>query len=275
MIKIAHLSDLHFSHISLFPFHLKRFVGLSNLILNRKKSYIEKHLNKVQAILKKKEINTVLISGDLTCTSHKKEFEKAKNFLNSFEKSEFFIVAGNHDSYIKPARDNVHFLNLLSSDQFTKSKIDFQKLSDKWVYIGIDCTYPSSLFSAEGDFTNEIEKELMNTLNAISRDKNILVQNHFPIFHNAKKRRLLKGRQRLEELLKRYPNVKIYLHGHTHKASILKKEKLPYMICSGCTSHKTKGSFNIFTLKDLSFDVETYSLKDNDWFLERTQTLSL
>ncbi|KKK81455.1 hypothetical protein LCGC14_2813260, partial [marine sediment metagenome] len=152
MITIAHLSDLHFSNISIFPLSLKRFIGTTNLLITRKRSYIDTHLFKLPDLLKSLNVNNIFITGDLSSTSLKKEFEKAKKFIDSFDENmKFFIIPGNHDTYTRQANKQSYFQNILKSNNIIDSKqkkIHLFDLSKKWVYIGLDTTLVTPLFSA-------------------------------------------------------------------------------------------------------------------------------
>ena len=159
------------------------------------------------------------------------------------------------------------------SKTLKKDQIEIFSLSDKWVSIGLDTTIVTPLFSASGLFSKDLEKTLIETLDNVPKEKNIILINHFPIIHIAAKRKLLKRRDALLEIIKKYPNIKLYLHGHTHKFSIEKKDNLPYMICSGCASHKRNASFNIFELEDDKCRVINYKIKDNCW--QKHKTLQL
>ncbi|NGX33919.1 MAG: 3',5'-cyclic adenosine monophosphate phosphodiesterase CpdA [Candidatus Anoxychlamydiales bacterium] len=269
MLTIAHLSDLHFSKISILPLSLKRFVGTANLLITRKRSYIDTHLFKLPKLLKSLDVKNILITGDLSSTSLKKEFEKAKEFIDSFDENiKFFLIPGNHDTYTKKALKNSYFKNILKSQNILDTKhkkIHFHNLSKNWVYIGLDTTLVTPIFSASGLFSKEMQIDLTAILDKIPKDKNIIISNHFPIFYKAPKRKLLKRSNALLEILKSYPNIKLYLHGHTHKSSIINKENLPIMICSGCSSHKKNASFNILQIEDDKCVIQSHVLKDNTW----------
>ncbi|KKL46931.1 hypothetical protein LCGC14_2340670 [marine sediment metagenome] len=89
MFKIAQISDLHFSKFSfkLKDIFSKRFIGMINLLVNRKKSYVSLHLKKLPEVFSTLNLDYVFISGDLTSTSLPKEFEKAKTYFQFFIES--------------------------------------------------------------------------------------------------------------------------------------------------------------------------------------------
>lgn len=282
MIKIAQISDLHFSTFSfkIKDLFSKRLIGMVNLLINRKKSYIDKHLYKLPSLFRSLDLDYVFISGDLTSTSLKKEFEKAKKFTSSFDKDlKFFIIPGNHDQYTKKAFQKYFFYiffenkNKLEIKSLKKDKIEILSLSDKWVSIGLDTTLATSLFSASGLFSEDLEKTLIETLDTIPKDKNIILINHFPIIHIAPKRKQLKRRDVLLDIIKKHPNIKLYLHGHTHKLAVEKEDNLPFMICSGCSSHKKNGSFNLFEIENDKCKVINYKIKNNSWQENKTWQL--
>jgi len=75
-------------------------------------------------------------------------------------------------------------------------------------------------------------------------------------------------------VIKKYPNIKLYLHGHTHKPSITKEDNLPYMICSGCSSHKKNASFSILKIEDDKCNIYCYILQDNNWQKDKVEELN-
>lgn len=272
MIKIAHLSDLHFSKIKISPsiFFSKRFIGIFNLIFNR--SFSQQPLFELPKFFDSAGIKHVVITGDLTSTSLKQEFQKAKDFIDLFDKKiQFFIIPGNHDHYTKKAykkeifykffdSKNTHLLKSLRNE-----KIEIYQLSDKWYYIGLDTCIPTHLFACSGFFSQDLENHLLEILQKIPKDKNILLVNHFPIIHNVSKRKILKRREALSKIIKNHPNIKLYLHGHTHKFTIEKTKDLPYMICAGCSSDKTNPSFNVLELSNYSCKIINYLWKNDKW----------
>lgn len=273
-MKIAHLSDLHFSKIIFHPkiFFSKRFVGIFNLILNRKKLYKEAHLYELPKLLKNLKVDYLFITGDLTSTSLKKEFKKAKKFIEEFDKDiQVFIIPGNHDHYTKKAfkqktfyeffnRKNVHLLKTLKNE-----KIEAYELSKKWYYIGLDTCIPTHLFACSGLFSKDLEKHLIDLLENIPKSKNIILINHFPIIHEAQNRKILKRREVLFDIIKRYSNIKLYLHGHTHTWSMEKIDKAPLMLGSGCVSYKKNASFNILEIEDTKCSIINYLWKKDSW----------
>ncbi|MFA6119396.1 MAG: metallophosphoesterase [Parachlamydiales bacterium] len=282
MIRIAHFSDIHFSKITLNPFLLfsKRIIGITNLIINRKKSYSQNHLKAFDKFLKSLGIDLIFITGDLTSTSLKDEFKKAKDFISLLD-LQTFIVPGNHDQYTKNSYKNALFYNFFDNQKghFSKSlkneKIEVHELSDKWFYIGLDTCVPSPFFSCSGFFSKDLENHLLEVLKKIPKEKNIIITNHYPVIHDAKSKITLKRKEALLEIIKNHPNVKLYLHGHTHKLSFEKISDSSYMACSGCISYKKNASFNIVEIEDNSFRIINYALKNNNWEKDQIHKVDL
>ena len=81
-MKLAHLSDPHFSQIGLTreSFKTKRWIGALNLLLFRQKSYNTEHLQDLPAFLKTLDLDHICITGDFSSLSLDSEFAEAKEF---------------------------------------------------------------------------------------------------------------------------------------------------------------------------------------------------
>jgi 3',5'-cyclic AMP phosphodiesterase CpdA len=75
-LKIAHISDLHFSS-SLF---------------------VPRWAENVARTMEKERPDLLVVTGDLTNDGYASEFEAAKSFLDSLEAEDMLVVPGNHDS---------------------------------------------------------------------------------------------------------------------------------------------------------------------------------
>ncbi len=105
MLKIAHISDLHFikTHFSPLQFLNKRWLGNLSALSIRRFFFSEEQLFELCALFAKLGVDLVLASGDFSSTSHSAEFEKAKRFFDVLKKQNirFLCLPGNHDHYVK------------------------------------------------------------------------------------------------------------------------------------------------------------------------------
>lgn len=274
-VKIAHISDLHFSHVTYSPtqFLSKRWVGNANLFFHRKSLYIPKKLQELSKELKKQKVSHLVITGDLTTTTLDKELSQAEEFIDTFiqEGIPVFVVPGNHDHYTKADYKNKTFYKYFPS-HFSKNLevetlfsleqdgITAAKIAEGLWIVGLDTAFATSLFLAQGLFSPEIEKKLSLLLEKIpSKDKVILI-NHFPLFPNDKPRNALLRAENLQALTKKHSNILFYLHGHTHRNCVadLRPNGYPIVLDSGSISNEKTGSWNLLEIGPHNGKVEVY-----------------
>ncbi len=279
LFRCAHISDLHFSKPTWDPsqFFSKRWLGNLNLVLARKKIYTPDHLSALANTLKDLGISHVLITGDLSCTSFEKEFEMARDFVFSLKANgmNVFAIPGNHDHYTKQAYRDQIFYDYFDSSfseataalpptmSLKKDKVSARYLGHQWWLIGIDTALATPLLSSSGHFSQEIETNLEKVLTAIPSDHHILLMNHFPIFELESPRNRLIRKDALRALLLKFPNIRFYLHGHTHRHCIadLRPNQLPVVLDCGSTAHKTIGSWNMLEMNKEGCRVQAYRWK--------------
>src|SRR5256885_808059 len=102
-MRLAHISDLHFAKPTWNPFQFfsKRWLGNFNLLFSRKKDFLPERLCPLPSLFQDLGVDHVVICGDVSTTSHKKEFEEAAKFVEKFKGMEVFTVPGNHDHYTR------------------------------------------------------------------------------------------------------------------------------------------------------------------------------
>jgi len=271
-IKIAHISDLHFAHPSYSPFQFfsKRWLGNINLLFSRKRQYAPENLGQLIPLFKEQGVTHVLITGDLSTTSFEKEFEKALTCVKAFQEAGFtvFVLPGNHDHYTRQAYRDSLFYRYFPNEELKNKKISVTPLADKLWLICLDTALATSLISSQGYFSKEIEKQLESAVAKIPKDHAVLIANHFPLFGHDAPRKRLRRASTFRKLLERSPNIKLYLHGHTHRHCIadLRESGLPIILDSGSTSNKQNGSYNLISLTEKGCEVSVFKLK-NQWDL--------
>ena len=79
-LRIAHLSDPHFSKITYSPrqFLSKRWMGNLNLLLFRNQAYQTQYLWHLPELVESLEVESVFITGDFSSTSLNEEFLEGK-----------------------------------------------------------------------------------------------------------------------------------------------------------------------------------------------------
>ncbi|MBI3237031.1 MAG: metallophosphoesterase, partial [Chlamydiales bacterium] len=220
--------------------------------------------------------------GDLSSTSLEAEFDKARQFICALKESgcQVFTIPGNHDHYTKKAYSSRLFydyfnpsfsdsLSTLPSDlSLKKDKVAAHYLGDKWWVVGIDTALATSLFSACGHFSEGVEKNLIDTLSKIPQNHRILLLNHFPVFQETSIRNRLIRKEALKSIFERFPNIRFYLHGHTHRHCVadLRANGLPIFLDSGSTAHQIEGSWNMIEIGKEKCTVGVYRLeREGSW----------
>ncbi len=275
-MKIAHLSDLHFSKISLHPsqFFSKRWIGNLNLLCSRKKNFADTQIFSLIPLFQELKIDYVLITGDLSTTSLEGEFERASQFIEALKEKgiKVLVLPGNHDHYTKKAYSEKVFYNYFPANfspelldiDLRKEGITLKSLQPGWWLVALDTALATSLISSRGCFSPQLEKHLHEVLARIPREDRVLLANHFPLFQSDGPRKALKRADALQKSLKGFPNIKFYLHGHTHRHSIadLRVQRLPIVLDSGSAAHRTQGYWNLLHIDEQRCLVDVFHHKE-------------
>lgn len=277
LLRIAHLSDLHFSVPTYNPLQLfsKRWLGNLNMLFSRKKDFNPNQLLPLVDLFKEKKVSHVVITGDITTTSFKGEFLLGKAFADKLKQAglELFIIPGNHDQYTRKAFKKKFFYDFFAgqfADQTRYSlkehSVTVSPLAQNWWLIALDTAIATSLVSSEGFFSPNLEKHLEQILASLPKQDNIILINHFPFFHHDGHRKGLVRAEILKRIIMKYPNIKLYLHGHTHRQCIadLRGAKLPIILDPGSTSHSDMGGFFLMDIFPTSCHLDVYHWK-NSW----------
>lgn len=287
-LKIAHISDLHFSKIIYTPtqFFSKRWIGNLNVILNRRKIHLNPKPFELVSYLENKDYTHILISGDLSTTSHVKEFHLAKSYIKELEKlgCRVFVIPGNHDCYLKSVEKKKlfykHFKEYFPQniDDIKEEKVLKTRLKDDLWLVLLDTTIPCPVHKSQGLYSLKQDLALRKTLASIPKGHKIILMNHFPLFQYESLRRSLLGAGLLQKTLKSFPNVFLYLHGHTHKHAIadLRDSGYPIVLDSGSLSHNHLSFFNSIEVSDDNLNIQSLEYKGkSDWQTFKTLDVSL
>lgn len=271
MIKIIHLSDLHFAQKGLEFSHFlsKRWLGSLNLLLFRRHKHTHDHLKALLENLKALKVNYAIITGDLACTADFKEFGLALDFIDKLKSMgiEVFVVPGNHDKYTKKAYKEKVFYNFfeepLSDFSLKNDKVSIINLNSKFYLVLLDTSIATSLASSRGLFSEELEKNLEKALETIPEDAHIIIANHFPLF-NTNNPRISLGRAKYLQKCLTKRNIKLYLHGHSHEQKVedLREKNLPILVDAGSITLKGIAPWNLISLTSENCSIECFRLSE-------------
>jgi len=276
LFRFAHISDLHFSKVTWSPtqFFSKRWIGNCNLLLSRKHNFSPERLTNLFPLFHELKIDTVLITGDLSSTSRKEEFTQALEFIEGLKQENFkvFTLPGNHDHYTKEAYRSKLFYQFFdesyapsSAYSLKKDKFTLTPLGHNWWLLALDTALATSLLSSSGLFPADLEANLEKALKEIPADQRILMMNHFPLFSNDSASKELVRAEALQKLIEKFPQIKLYLHGHSHRHCIadLRNSGLPILLDSGSTGKKERATWNLIEITPKGCSVEVFKNQDN------------
>lgn len=262
-MRIAHISDLHFSKLCLSPlqFFSKRWLGNLNLLCFRRKEFDVQQLAALPSLFKAQKVDLVIISGDLSTTSRAKEFRLAQAFVEKIraEGIQVITVPGNHDQYTKRAHRKQTFYKYFASP-LKEHGLMVQELPNKWRLIALDSAIATSLVSSRGYFSPKLEETLIKLLSELPKNQPILLVNHFPFFQSQGPRKALARSEALRAILSNDPRIKLYLQGHSHIHTIadLRPSGLPIILDSGSATQRKNGSWHLLDLNEKSCVVEPF-----------------
>ena len=286
MLKIAHISDLHLfvPTFEIADFFSKRLLGQLNYFLKRKAHFEGEQLLKLKDLFQSQNIEYVFVSGDLSSTSMEAEFKLARNLFKEMEKVgiKCFFVPGNHDHYTKEAQKKKLFYQYFTNHNphkllsLKEEGLEAHLLKEGVWYLGLDTSLPTGWLSSHGVFSCQLETALTNLLIQIPSSDKIIMVNHFPVLDITSSRKTLRRKEALAAILKKHPNVILYLHGHTHEHAIedFRKDHLPIVLDSGSTALNTIGRLNLLSLEDKKLEVKVFGFKD-EWSELETQSFEL
>ncbi len=286
MLKVAHISDLHLfsSAFELADFFSKRMLGQLNYLLKRKKHFKGEQLFKLKELFEQEQVEYVLVSGDLSCSSLEAEFKLGRVLFHEMEKIgiKCFFVPGNHDHYTLDAQRKKLFYQYYENQ--AQNKLFSLKnhgaeaflLKENIWYIGLDTALPTGLLSSHGIFSHIEEKTLQEIFRKIPQNDKIILVNHFPFLDVTSYRKTLKRRKVLMSMLEQQKNVLFYLNGHTHKHAIedLRKDNLPIVLDAGSSALNAVGRLNLIELKKNQAQIKVFAFR-NQWKQIKNKTFIL
>lgn len=272
-MRIVQISDLHFNHLTWNPLRLlsKRILGNLNWLFSRKSVFFYEQLSPLPALFSELSVDLILFGGDFTTTALIEEYEKAAQFVANFSQP-WIAIPGNHDHYTYRSWRQKHFYRFFTNQKppVISHPVDFFNLKDHgiethsiapgWWLIALDTAKATTPYSSKGFFTEQHNAYMREILSLLPPGDSIICLNHYPFFPQDELRRNLEGGDRLQTLLQQSPQIRLYLHGHTHRHAIadLRPNQLPIILDSGCAVQGNAGTWNLIDLLPNHCDITAY-----------------
>ena len=246
LVKILHLSDLHFGRIE-------------PKVLSALESFIKTH---------KESLDLIILTGDLTQRAKKSEYLEARKFLDTFD-CPLFLIPGNHDiplyniflRLFTPYRKFLKYIGPLAKNFYE---------DDNLAVYGIWSTNHFTIKS--GRLFKKDIKDLEDKFKDIPDHKIRIIASHHPL--------LDKGSHHLKSKIKKMIDLRphLFLSGHEHQSNVqyLNDEKqFPLLISSGTSSSSRvrdeSNSFNLISIdENKSVTVETFAFENNGFICSNT-----
>lgn len=274
-MRIAHLSDFHFTKLTWNPFSLfpKRWLAQLNWVFNRDKEFSPSQVDPLPDLFQKLGVDLVLLGGDFTTTALPQEFERAFTFASKL-RLPWIAIPGNHDNYTKESFAAKRYYRYFPDEELSTHGVKAEKIGPNWWVVALDSSFPGSLTSSRGKFSSEREAHLRALLRKLPSHDFLLLFNHYPFFQNDGPHKILERGEVLEQIVREDPRIRLYLHGHTHRNTLadLQPSGYPIVLDSGSCTQGPQGSWNLIDLQEAGCTVSTYRW-NRGWYLNRTEHL--
>ena len=221
-MRIVLFGDIHLYRLWLAPWQLlsKRILGQTNLLVNRRRRFRHNLLRSMvgQAI----ELNPdmLLLSGDVTTTSLKREFEDVARALKPLaDRVPTVLVPGNHDRYtFSAARSRLidRMLEAWVPGRFPHTR----ELTDRWRLLALDAAAPR-VYNARGRLGAVQFEAAKRYVASLDQTQGLVVLCHYPCalpgHVHEHESHALQERDALRQLLEQSKARVVYLHGHIHQ----------------------------------------------------------
>ena len=278
-MRLAHVSDFHYTCLTCNPFRLfsKRLFGHFNWIFNRDKEFSPAQVECLPELFRALDVDLVLLGGDFTTTSMHEEFARAAQFVAKIEQP-WIAVPGNHDHYTYRSHRNKDYYKYFSNKKgaffsLAEDGIEGHRIAPGWWVVALDTSRPRNPGSSQGLLSEKLEAKLEESLTRIPKGDAVLLLNHYPFFRNDEPKRGLERGEALEKLIRRHPEIRLYLHGHTHRHTIadLQSNGLPIILDSGSCAQGPKGAWNLIDIEEKGCSVSAFRWIDGHWRKARSE----
>ena len=224
MFVLAHLSDPHLAPLpTINPLELlsKRGLGYLNWLRKRRAIHRPEVLAALVADLAGRSPDHIAVTGDLVNLSLSNEFAPARAFLERLgEPSHVTLVPGNHDAYVRAARDfpEHHWGDYMRGD--SGEGFPFVRRRGRVALIGLSTSLPTLPLAATGRLHGDQLARIGDVLANLGHEgmfRVILI--HHPPVAGANYFRRLSDAAALRDVLRRH-GAELVLHGHHHTAEL-------------------------------------------------------
>ncbi|WP_348663214.1 metallophosphoesterase family protein [Chlamydia vaughanii] len=263
--RLIHISDVHFCVFPKNPLTClnKRFKGALRQVFGGVTFQSLTIAKRFPSLARELQADSICITGDFSLTALDAEFVLAKKFVDDLSQtSSVYVLPGNHDVYTQRSLTQQTFYRYFSNVQLQNEQISFNKLMDHWWLVLLDCSCLNGWFSANGMIKSSQISVLENFILSLPPQENIVIANHYPLLPSSEPAHDLINNVLLQHTLKKYPNVRLYLHGHNHQAAVYNcKDHAPNLILnSGSVSLPSNARFHIIDLYPRGYHVYTAAI---------------
>jgi 3',5'-cyclic AMP phosphodiesterase CpdA len=237
MLRIVHVSDIHFWQYTFNPFLLmsKRLKGMASLAMGRARRF---RLERSQALVSRvRSLNAdhILITGDLTTTSLHSEFTAARAALAEWlvDPSRVTVLPGNHDRYTIGADRGRRFERYFAEFSPGGPFPWLRRIDPDTAILAIDPTRAAIMATGRLPRTQLTKaKEILAGAGPIRR---LLVACHYPVVVPDQHRRhyapkaLLDSHDLSDWLRSIGPHL--FCCGHVHEAWAFQPPSIPDQLC--------------------------------------------
>lgn len=221
-MRIVLFGDIHLYRLWLTPWQLmsKRILGQSNLILNRRKRFRHDLLAGMIERAVGLNADMVLLSGDVTTTSLKREFADVKAALKPLaDRVPTVLVPGNHDRYtFGAARSRV--MDRVLGDWVPGGFPHTRVLTERWRLLALDAAVPR-VYNARGRLGAVQFEAAKAYVQSLDQTQGVVVLCHYPCalpsHVHEHESHALQERDALRGVLENCRGRVVYLHGHIHR----------------------------------------------------------
>ncbi len=221
-MRLVLFGDIHLYRLWLAPWQLasKRILGQTNLILNRRKRFRHDLLPGMidQAI--GLEPDMLLLRGDVTTTSLRREFADVAKALGPLADCvPTVLVPGNHDRYTFSASRS-RLIDRMLGAWVPKRFPHTRELTDRWRLLALDAAVPR-VYNARGRL-GQVQFEAAKTyVESLDESQGLVVLCHYPCalpsHVHEHESHALQERDALRQVLENCKARVVYIHGHIHQ----------------------------------------------------------